>query len=386
MSSPFLPLSALSLAAFAVLSLTNSAAAADEPKADTYWVFVGTGGGKAKGIYRFEFDPANGKLTNGELAAEVSNPSFLAIHPNGKWLFTVSERAGGVLAYEIDAKTGKLTKLNSQPVKGNGPCHISVDRSGKFVLVANYGSGSANVFPIADDGKLKEISCFVQDEGKSVHPGNQEGPHAHSANLSKDNRFAIVADLGIDKLLVFKFDADKGTITPNDPAFLATAPGAGPRHFSWHPTAPLGFVINEINSTLSSLSYDAEKGTFKTLKTVSTLPSDYKDAKKNSTAEVVVHPNGKFVYGSNRGHNSIVAFKLDPQTGDLGLIGYATEGIKVPRNFSIDPTGQFMLVGSQAADHISVFKIDPETGVLKATGETVEVGTPICIRYLPVAK
>jgi 6-phosphogluconolactonase len=370
------------LSSFALSNVGGSTMHADEPVAGKYWVFVGS----SKCIHRLEFDPATGKLTNRETAADVSNPSFIAIHPNGKFLYSVAEIGkGGVVAFAIDPKSGKLTKLNEQSSGGNGPCHINVDRTGKNVLVANYGSGSVNVLPIGDDGKLKEGTGFVQHQGKSINPGNQEGPHAHSINLSKDNRFAIVADLGIDKLLVYKFDADKGTLTPNDPPYYATAPGAGPRHFAWHPTAPMAFEINEINSTLSSLSYDAEKGTFQTLKTVSTLPTDYK-GRHNSTAEVVVHPNGKFVYGSNRGHDSIAAFKLDEKTGDLTFIGHATEGIKEPRNFNIDPTGQYMIVGSQKADKIVVFKIDLETGALKPTGEIVDAGTPICIRFLPMAK
>jgi 6-phosphogluconolactonase len=379
----------LFLGALTFSLLTASSLWAQEAKPEKLWVFVGTNGGKlAKGIYRFELDLATGKLANGELAAEASAPGFVAIHPNTKFLYAVAnigpKNQGGVLAFALDAKTGKLTKLNEQPAGGGGPCHINVDRAGKNVLIANYGGGSANVFPIGEDGKLKDATGFVQHKGMGAIPKRQSGPHAHSVNLSKDNRFAMVADLGLDQVLVYKLDADKGTLTPNDPPAVATAPGAGPRHFAFHPTAPLAFVINELDSTLSSLSYDADKGALKTLKTVSTLPKDFKG--NNSTAEVVVHPNGKFVYGSNRGHDSIAAFKLDEKSGDLSFIAHATEGIKEPRNFNIDPTGQYILVGSQRADSIVVFKIDPTTGELKPTGEKVEVGTPICIRFLPIAK
>lgn len=378
----------LAALAFAFMAAPNLRA--QESKPDKLWVFVGTGGGKlAKGIYRFELDLATGKLANGELAAEASAPGFLAIHPNAKFLYAVgnigAKNQGGVIAFALDAKTGKLTKLNEQPAGGGGPCHVNVDRAGKNVLIANYGGGSANVFPIGEDGKLKDATGFVQHKGAGGDPKRQAGPHAHSVNISKDNRFAMVADLGLDKVLVYKLDADKGTLTPNDPPAVATAPGAGPRHFAFHSTAPLAFVINELDSTLSSLSFDADKGALKTLKTVSTLPKDYKGT-NNSTAEVVVHPNGKFVYGSNRGHNSIVAFKLDDKTGDLSLVGHATEGINVPRNFNIDPTGQYMLVGNQQSNSIVVFKIDQATGELKPTGEKVEVGTPICVRFLPIAK
>lgn len=369
------------------VAMATSVVRADVKVADKYWVFIGTGGGKlAKGIYRSEFDTTTGSLSKPELAAEAANPNFVAIHPNGKFLYAVAnikvngKSQGGVIGYSLDPKTGALTKLNEQPSGGAGPCHVSVDRAGKNVLIACYSGGSINAFPIGEDGKLKEATGFVQHKGKGAEPKRQDSPHAHSINLSKDNRFAIVADLGLDQLLVYKLDVDKGTLTPNDPPYTATAPSAGPRHFAFHPTADLAFVINELNSTLSSMSYDPAKGTFKTLATVSTLPKDFKG--NNSTAEVVVHPNGKFVYGSNRGHNSIAAFKLDEKTGELSLIGHATQDIKTPRNFNIDPSGRYALVGSQDGNSVAVFKIDPSTGELKPTGNKVEVGTPICIRFL----
>ena len=358
--------------------------------ADKYWVFIGTGGGKlAKGIYRSEFDPATGSLSKAELAAEIGNPNFLAIHPNGKFLYCVGnvnvdgKGGGGVAAFALDAKTGKLTPLNQQLAQGNGPCHINVDPSGKSLIIANYGSGSTDVFPVGDDGKVKPISTHIQHKGKGANPKRQESPHAHSVNITKDGKFAVVADLGLDQVLVYKLDAAAGKIEPNDPPSCATAAGAGPRHFAFHPNGKLAFVINELDSTLSSLSYDAEKGVLKPLKTVSTLT---KEVKGNSTAEVVVHPSGKFVYGSNRGHNSIAAFRLDEKTGDLSLIGHGTEGVNTPRNFNIDPTGQYMIVGSQGTNKIVMFKIDQETGALKPHGTPIEVGTPICIRFIGIGK
>ncbi len=359
--------------------------------ADRYWVFIGTGGGKlAKGIYRCEFDPSTGDLSKPELAAEIGNPNFLAIHPNGKFLYCVGnvnvngKSGGGVTAFALDAKTGKLMQLNQQLAGGAGPCHINVDPSGKCVIIANYGGGSTDVFPIGDDGKLKECSTHVQHKGKSANPKRQEAPHAHSVNISKDGNFAIVADLGLDQVIVYKLDAATGKIEPSDPPYCVTAPGAGPRHFAFHPNGKLAFVINELDSTLSSLSYDSAKGELKTLKTVSTLPKDFKG--NNSTAEVVVHPSGKFVYGSNRGHNSIASYKLDEKTGDLTFVGYGTEGVNTPRNFNIDPTGQYMIVGSQGSNQVVMFKIDPKTGALKPHGKPIEVGTPICIRFLAIAK
>jgi 6-phosphogluconolactonase len=359
--------------------------------ADKYWVFIGTGGGKlAKGIYRSEFDPATGQLSKAELAAEIGSPGFLALHPNGKFLYCVGtvnvtgKSGGGVAAFALDAKTGTLTPLNQQLAKGSGPCHINVDPSGKSVIIANYGSGSTDAFPIGDDGKLMECSTHVQHKGKSANPKRQDAPHAHSVNITKDGKFAVVADLGLDQVIVYKLDAASGKLEANDPPFCATAPGAGPRHFAFHPNGKQAFVINELDSTLSSLSFDPAKGELQTLKTVSTLPKDFKG--NNTTAEVVVHPSGKFVYGSNRGHDSIAAFKFDAKTGDLTFVGYGTEGVKEPRNFNIDPTGQYCIVGSQKADRVVMFKIDQETGTLKPHGTPIEVGAPICIRFIAIAK
>jgi len=371
-------------------SLLGSPAMAEEAKAGKYWVFIGTGGKPAKGIYRCEFDTSTGKLSEPELAAEIGSPGFLAIHPNQKFLYCVGsvkidgKPTGGVAGFSLDAKTGKIEQLNQQSARNGGPCHIVVDPAGKNVLIANYGGGSVLAYPIGDDGKLKDASSFIQHVGKSANPKRQEGPHAHSVNVSKDGRFAMVADLGLDKVLVYKLDGATGKLTPNDPPYVDTAPGAGPRHFAFHPNGKLAFVINELDSTLSSLSYDAEKGELKTLKTVSTLPADFKG--NTTTAEVVVHPSGKFVYGSNRGHDSIAAFKLDEKTGDLTFVGHATEGVKEPRNFNIDPTGQYVIVGSQRSNNVVVFKVNQETGALTPTGQSLEVGTPICIKFVPVAK
>lgn len=370
-----------SLFTFSLLATVTQAA-------DKYWVFIGTGGGKlAKGIYRSEFDPATGSLSKAELAAEIANPNFLAIHPNGKFLYCVGnvkvgdKTGGGAASFSIDAKTGKLTPLNQQLAKGSGPAHINVDPSGKIVIIANYGSGSTDGFQIDEDGKLKECSIHIQHDGKGGNPARQAGPHAHSVNITRDGKFAMVADLGLDKVLIYKLDAATGKLESH--GTCATAPGAGPRHFAFHPNGKLAFVINELDSTLSSLSFDADKGELKTLKTVSTLQ---KEVKGNSTAEVVVHPSGKFVYGSNRGHNSIAAYKLDEKTGDLTFVGYGTEGVNTPRNFNIDPTGQYMIVGSQGTNQVVMFKIDQETGALKPHGTPHEVGTPICIRFVAIAK
>jgi len=364
-----------------------STSLAETPKDGPMWVFVGTyTGKKSQGIYRVEFDSATGKLGKPELAAEAASPSFLAISPNHTRLFCVGElagkRAGGVSSFTLDAKTGELKRINQQSSVGAGPCHIVCDKAGKNVLIANYGGGSAAVFPVDKDGKLAEASSFVQHMGSSVDKSRQEGPHAHSVNLDAANKFAMVADLGLDKVLVYKFDSEAGKIVANEPPAVDLAPGGGPRHFAFHPNGKYAYVNGEMASTLTALAYDGEKGTFKKLNTLSTLPEP---TKGNSTAETVVHPNGKFVYTSNRGHNSIAIFAIDESTGEIKAIGHQGEGIKVPRNFNIDPTGKWMIVANQDGDSIIVFAIDPATGKLTPTDQKAEVGTPVCVKFVPKA-
>lgn len=362
-------------------------AGAEAPKGGKAWMFIGTGtSGKNQGIYRLEMDLTTGKLSEPQLAAETVQSTFLALHPSGKFLYAVTEvgnlggkKTGGVKAYALDPKTGQLKELNVQSSKGPGPCHVVVDKAGKNVLVANYSGGSAAVLPIKEDGSLGEATGFTQHEGKSILP-NQEAPHAHSINLDAANRFAFVADLGLDQVKVYRFDPEKGTITPNEPAYVAVAPGSGPRHFAFHPNGKYAYVINEMGMTVTPFSYDADKGTLKPLKSISTLPG--KTMKGYSTAEVVVHPSGEFLYGSNRGHNSIAIFKIDPKSGELTAVGNQAQGIKMPRNFNVDPTGKFLVVANQAGDNLVVFAIDPKTGELKSTGQTVAVPKPMCVKFL----
>jgi 6-phosphogluconolactonase len=348
-----------------------------------FFVYIGsyTNGGKSKGIQLFKFDSGTGQLTPAGLAAEAVNPSYVNFHPNGKYLYAVSEagRAGAVSAFSIDRATGKLTLLNTQPSKGNGPCFVRVDATGKTLLVANYGSGSVAALPIKDDGSLGEAVGFDQHVGKGANPKRQEGPHAHSANFSPDNRFAIVADLGLDKLFVYKLDPAKAMITPNDPPAFNTPPGSGPRHFAFHPNGKYAYVINEIASTVTAMSYDKAKGTFQELATVTTLPADFKGA--TTTAEVVVHPSGKFLYGSNRGHDSIAEFAIG-KDGRLKLVGHTSTQGKVPRNFNIDPTGKWLIAANQNTDNLVVFRIDGKTGKLTPTGQNVPSGAPVCVKFL----
>ena len=365
-------------------TLLGSVAAA----ADPMWVFVGTyTGKKSQGIYRAEFDPATGKLGTPELAAEVTSPSFLAVAPDRKHLFSVCEiseykgkKAGGVASFALDAKTGELKPINQESSVGAGPCHLVTDKQGKNVLIANYGGGSVAVLPVGPDGKLGEATSFVQHTGSSADKRRQQGPHAHSVNLDAAGKFAMVADLGLDKVLVYRFDPATGKITANDPPAVDLPPGSGPRHFAFHPNGKYAYVNNEMTSTLTALAYDPEKGSFRVLNELSTLPAP---TKGNSTAETVVHPNGKFVYTSNRGHNSIAIFAIDEATGKIRAVGHQGEGINIPRNFNIDPTGKWMIVANQAGDSLVVFAIDPNTGELKPTGQKVAVGSPVCVKFVP---
>lgn len=352
-------------------------------------VYVGTyTGGKSKGIYFCELDTETGKLSEPRLAAEIVNPSFLAIHPNGKFLYAVNEvgefngkKAGAVTAYAIDAKTGDLTMLNQQSSVGTGPCHITLDRGGKHALVANYGGGSITVLPIQADGKLSEASCFIQHEGKSVNPQRQEAPHAHSIYADPTGKFVVSADLGLDKVLVYQYDAEKGTLTPNDPAFGSVAPGAGPRHFAFTPDGKFGYVINEMGNTVTAFSYDGKTGTLKEIQTLPTLPEGFD--KDSSTADLQVHSSGKFLFGSNRGHDSIAVYAIESGTGRLKSLGQTPTQGKIPRNFGLDPTGKFLIAANQESDSLVVFRINAETGELTPTGQTVEVGKPVCVKFLP---
>lgn len=348
---------------------------------DVYFGTYTDQGSRSRGIYHSTLDTETGQLSAPALATRVVNPAFLELHPNGRFLYVASEsgRTGRVYAYAIDGQKGGLTLLNHQSSRGNGPCHVSVDHAGRYVFVANYGSGSAAVLPIQADGKLAISTGFVQHSGSSVNRDRQKGPHAHSANASPDDRFVFVADLGIDKVMIYKLDAEAGTIVPNDPPAVRSKPGAGPRHFAFAPSGKFAYLINEMGCTMTAFSYDAASGALTEIQTVPTLPSDFKGS--STCAEVRVHPSGKFLYGSNRGHDSITVYRIDPEKGTLTVVEHETAGIKTPRNFNIDPTGAFCLVANLDGDNVSVFRIDRETGALTPTGQKVTVGQPSCIRF-----
>jgi 6-phosphogluconolactonase len=366
-----------------------SPAAGQEPPvapAGVLRVYIGTDTqGSSKGIYLAHLDLAKGrlKLAMG-VAAELANPSFLVMHPNRSLLYAVGEmdnfgggKTGAVSALRIEPTTGRLHLLNQKPSGGAGPCHLAVDRDGKFVLVANYGGGSVACLPIEEDGCLGDAAAFVQHNGSSANRRRQEGPHAHCVTFDVANHFAFVADLGTDKIMVYRFDSASGKLAANDPPSVATAAGAGPRHLTFHPGGRFAYLINELDSTMTALRFDAQRGVLARLQTVSTLPEGFHGA--NTAAEVQVHPCGRFVYGSNRGHDSIVAFAIDPQNGRLRFVAHeATQG-KTPRNFAIDPTGRYLLVANQDSDNVVVFRIDQATGRLWPTGSSVRVPSPMCV-------
>lgn len=366
----------------------NPAALAADAASGKVRVYVGTyTGPKSKGIYRFDLDLATGAASEIAVAGESPNPSFLAIHPSRKYLYSANEigsfggkKTGAVSAFSIDPATGNLTLLNQQESGGTGPCHLVVDEKGKTVLLANYGGGSVESVSIGDDGRLGAPVSVIQHVGGRVNTQRQKEPHAHSINLDPQNRFAFAADLGLDKVLVYRFDAAKGTLTPNDPPAAAVTPGSGPRHFAFHPSGKFAYVINELTSTVTAFSYDANAGKLTEIQTITTLPADFKGG--NSTAEIVAHPSGKFLYGSNRGHDSLAIYTIDAATGKLTAAGHQPTGGKTPRNFAIDPTGTYVLAENQGSGTIHILKVDQATGLLAPTGKIVELPSPVCVRFV----
>jgi 6-phosphogluconolactonase len=364
---------------------------AKPPASGKYWVFFGTytnGKSTSKGIYRAEFDLATGKLSAPELAAEMANPTFLTLSPDGKTLYAIGEisgqgpkkNEGAVVAFRVDPATGGLTKLNELTTGGPGPCHVNTDATGKYVITANYGGGSCALYTTKPDGSLDARTTFIQHEGSSVNKARQAGPHAHCGFFDATGKLAFVTDLGLDKVLVYKLNPADGTMTANDPAFVKLPDGAGPRHLHINAANDTAYVCGELDSTVNVVKMDPEKGKFEVVQSLSTLPQP---TGGNSTAEVRIHPTGKFVYVSNRGHDSVAVFRVDADTGKLTAAGHAKSAdVKVPRNFNIDPTGKWMLIASQNGDNVAVFAIDPETGMPKATGEKVTLGRPVCVKFL----
>jgi 6-phosphogluconolactonase len=366
---------------FIILSLTLFGLAAIAQAADSISVYIGTyTGPKSKGIYLSKLDLATGTLSAPTVAAETPSPSFLAIHPDGKFIYAANEVAnapkGFVTAFSINAD-GSLSQISQQTSGGSGACYVSVDPSGKVAMVANYGSGSIESLPIEADGKLGAPATFDQHKGKGPDARRQEGPHGHCIDADLAGKFVLSCDLGLDEVFVYRLDPATAKLTAIEPGH--TAPKSGPRHLAFHPNGKLVYVITEMGCTITGFNYDTQTGGMKEFQTISTLPADFKG---NSTcAEIAVHPSGKFVYGSNRGHDSIAAFSID-DAGKLTLIGFTPTQGKDPRSFGIDPTGQFLIAANQSSNNMVVFRIDQKTGQLTPTGSSLELSAPVCVKFL----
>jgi 6-phosphogluconolactonase len=379
----------MSLSRRSLLSLIAAAPVARAARSATaYWVYVGANTLKnSKGIYVSKLDAESGAFTEPRLAAETLNPLFLKIHPNGRILYAAVElpgmpgRQGGVDAYSIDPTNGKLTFLNQEPTRGVQPIYLDVDQSGKTLLVANYGSGSVAALPIRNDGGLGAITSFILHEGSSVNPQRQAGPHAHCAQISPDNKFALVPDLGLDKMLIYRLNSAVAKLEPAEPPFLKLRDGSGPRHVTFHPGKAVAYLISEMSSTITAMRWNGSRGWVTEMQTISTLPADY--AGRNFTAEVRAHPGGEFLYGSNRGHNSISLFAIQPD-GTLRLVeNTPTEG-QTPNSFTLDPAGKWLVTVNQNSDTVVSFSINQADGRLKATGHVMRVDSPAAVRMVAV--
>ncbi len=353
------------------------------------WVYFGTGGGDAKGIYVSRLDTVTGKLSEAKLATKANRPGFLAIHPNKKYLYAVAasipdhdaKTTGGVSAFSIDHKSGELTLINQQPSGGRGPCHVSLDHTGRVAMVANYSGGSCSSMGVNADGSLKKPASFIQHEGSSVNEKRQKEPHAHSANPGPNDNYAFVADLGLDKVLIYKLDPAKGTMTSHGAGTVP--PGSGPRHFAFHPNGKWAYTNGEMLMTVTGFNFDADKGTLTPFQTIGTVPEGI-DFTGLSTAEVQVHKSGKFLYVSNRGHDTIAVYTINPENGKLTFVERENIQGETPRNFGIDNTGKFLLAAGQKSHTIAVFRIDQKTGELEFTGNKIDVPSPICVKFLEV--
>jgi 6-phosphogluconolactonase len=358
-----------------------------------YLVYIGTYTDKAsasRGIYAYRYDSASGQFVSLGLATEAKNPSFLAVHSNGGFVYAVNEvgdyqgqRSGGVSAFRVDRDSGRLTFLNGVASRGADPCYISFDKTGHYALVANYTGGSVATFPVSENGRLGQASAFVQETGSSVNRERQESAHAHWIEVTPDNHFALAADLGTDQVRVYRFDAKKGSLTPSQPPFAKLMPGSGPRHVALSRDGKFVYVLSELKSTVSAFKYDPKLGTLLALQTISALPEEFSG--KNDAAELVMHPSGKFIYASNRGEDAIAVFKLDSEKGTLTPIEHVPTRGKTPRNIAVDPTGSILLAANQDSNNIVIFKIDSATGRLASTGQKLEVPSPVCIVFLPLS-
>jgi 6-phosphogluconolactonase len=373
-----------------LLLLLILAAVGAQAAGQKYWLFVGTYTGKgSEGIYSYRFDPDTGEVSPAGLAGATQNPSFIAADPQGRFLYSVNELdvldgkpTGGVSAFRIDRASGKLTFLQQVASMGKAPAHLSLDKTGRYVLVANYNSGNVAVFPIAPDGTLAPHSAFEQQSGSSVNPLRQAGPHAHSIVTSNDNRFALSADLGTDQVLVYRFDDRKGTLSPNNPPFAKVKPGSGPRHIAFAPSGKFVYLASEMAATITIFSYDAQSGTLTTRQTVPTLPADFKG--ENREAEVVIDSTGRFLYVSNRGADTISVYAIHAADGSLSFLQRVPSGGKIPRHFAIDPTGNWLFAANHQSNNIQLFRVDRATGRLTAASQISRISDPVCVIFVPI--
>jgi 6-phosphogluconolactonase len=351
-------------------------------------VYVGTYTSRgAEGIYAYRYDPGTGTLAPLGVTSGIANPTFLALHPDRQHLYAVNEVAetdgqpGGALsAYAIEPSSGSLTFLSRQSTVGTGPCHVAVDQTGRYAMAANYGSGSVAMLPILEDGSLGEACDFHQHSGSGPDPRRQQGPHAHSVTIDPSNRYAFVADLGMDKMMVYRLELEQGKLVPNDVPWASACAGAGPRHSCFHPNGSRAYVINELGSSVTAFAYDSAQGTLRELQTVSTLPEGFEG--HNTCADIHLSQSGAFLYGSNRGHDSIATFAVAQDDGTLTLLGHQSTLGKTPRNFGLAPNGDFVLAANQDTDNIIAFGVNAETGQLVPTGYETQVPAPVCILWL----
>lgn len=348
--------------------------------ASEHLIYIGTyTRSTGKGIYAVRLDSTTGKLSSPELVATTANPSFITLSQDKSHLYAVSEGDTFAVPFAVNLDTGKLVPDESRFSGGKAPCYLMADTSERCLVVAHYHNGIVASLPINEDGSLGPVNSIHQHTGSSVHPERQEAAHVHSSNIAPDDRFVIVCDLGLDKVFTYALDAGTATLTPAATPFVATAPGAGPRHSAFSPDGRYVFVINELNSTLTCYNYDAATGTLTEADTQPTLPTDFTG--NNTTAEVRVHPNGRFVYGSNRGHDSIAVFAFDNTTGKLTPVDQTLSGGRNPRNFNLSPDGKWLVAANQNSNSLNVFQVDPDSGKLTATGHEASVALPVCIVF-----
>ena len=363
--------------------LISFTAATDASAADMFVYFGSHRSGPNIGFSLAHFDTDTGALTKPEFLLEAPEPAYFVITPDGRHLYTCnSGNNATVSAYEIDPHTGHLTFLNRGATGGGDTSYVSLDQTGHYALAANYDGGSIAVFALKPDGGLGARTAFVQHTGSGINPQRQTHAYAHSIVTDPDNKFALAADLGLDKLFVYRFDARDGSLQPNDPPFVTVKPGSGARHVKFHPNGKWVYLITEMGCTIYAFNWNAANGTLAEFQSVSTLPEDFKGV--STCAEMLVHPNGKFLYGSNRGHDSLAVFAIDAASGRLKLLECVACGGKTPRNFAFDPTGKWILCANQDGNNAVVFRIDENTGRLTQTGQPVSVPTPYCPRFLPV--